>query len=101
MKNDYVSRQHKSLFIALIAVLICFMFMYFFAYHILSHSIQYKNWDFKTTTAADYTVEFILPPKIYEDWLENKHEDSEREIDEETSTDFKLYFVDKLQHIIG
>ena len=36
---------------------------------------SYVEWDVKTITAGDYTVEFDISPEFFEDWLDKKAED--------------------------
>ena len=34
---------------------------------------NYIEWDVKTITAGDYTIEFDIDPKFFEDWLVKKY----------------------------
>ncbi len=48
----------------------------------------YVEWDVKTITAADYTIEFDLDPAFFEKWLD---QEAETYLEEEQRRSGKLY----------
>jgi len=54
----------------------CGVFMFFFSqiaieYEHAKQRLKYIDWDVKTITAGDYTVEFDITNKMYDQFLEN------------------------------
>lgn len=75
------------------------VFVYFFVLTFLQYiqcvqKNKYIDWDIKTITAADYTVEFDLHKKIFETFLERYHDPS-NPISE--IAQFKLFIKDELE----
>ena len=64
--SQFVWRQLVGLTVACWAVFIYFFTLTFFQYIRCVQENKYIDWDIKTITAADYTVEFDLDKRIFE-----------------------------------
>lgn len=60
--------MEKSLVIAVIAVISCFLFLFKLVYEDQVCEINYKFWDIKNTTAADFAIEVRLPEEVWTKW---------------------------------
>ena len=58
-------RKAAGLYIASFGVFIYFFVFNVFGYIESVQSLKYVDWDVKTVTAADYTVEFDIPSSMY------------------------------------
>lgn len=92
--SQFVWRQIVGLVVACWAVFIYFFTLTFFQYIQCVQENKYIDWDIKTITAADYTVEFDLDRRIFETFLERYHDPS-NPISE--IAQFKLFIKDELE----
>lgn len=74
-QEEIVERQEQGLLIACLAVFIALFIINYFDYMGKMQEFSYVEWDVKTITAGDYTVEFDISPEFFEDWLDKKAED--------------------------
>ena len=73
-EDEVIHRQSLGLFIACLAV---FMGLFMFNYVNYIKKLQendYIEWDVKTITASDYTIEFDLHEDFYGDFIEKEME---------------------------
>jgi len=70
------SRQVKGLLVACIGVFIYLFTLNYFDYMRCVQQTKYVDWDIKTITAGDYTVEFNLNTQFYEKFIESYHDPS-------------------------
>ena len=61
-------RQHIVLAIASVCIVACFAFYFTIYYLKYSASLNYLEWDYRTITAADFTVKITIPRKVYIKW---------------------------------
>ena len=72
--EDFASRQKLGLFIGSTAVFIGLFVLNYIDYIKKTQENNYVEWDVKTITASDYTIEFNLDPEFFKDYLEKEHE---------------------------
>lgn len=48
------------------------MFIFSLLYEDVSNELRYKVWDFNTVTAADFTVEVIIPEQAWHNWKDKQ-----------------------------
>jgi hypothetical protein len=80
-----------------IAVFIYLFTLVYFDYVKCKESNKYVDWDVKTITAGDYTIEFDLDPEqegVYPLWKGTYHDESSFLSE---SAQFKLYIQHKLE----
>ena len=95
--NKMEQRQVQGLMIGCIAV---FIYLYTLVYIDYIRSVQvtkYIDWDVKTITAGDYTIEFDIDKSVYYRFLEQFH-DKSNPISE--IAQFRLFLKDELEHRI-
>ena len=68
-ENERIQRQVSGLLIACIGVMIYLFCLIFFDYIKCIQETLYVDWDVKTITAGDYTVEFNINIEIYQMFL--------------------------------
>ena len=56
------------------AVFVALFCLNYFDYVRKNQQLNYVEWDVKTITAGDYTVEFDIDPSFYNDWLDKEAE---------------------------
>ena len=88
------ARQIEGLAVGCIAVFIYLYTLVYFDYIRCVQANTYIDWDVKTITAGDYTVEFDINPQLYKNFLE-KFYDQANPISE--INQFKLYVKDELE----
>ena len=64
------NRKFGGLFMGSAAVFIALMIVNYLDFIKKQQELQYLNWDAKTVTVGDYTVEFKLPEGFYNKWVE-------------------------------
>ena len=67
-------RQVGGLYIACLAVFLALFIITYFDYVKKTQEYNYVEWDVKTITAADYTIEFAVPYEFFEEWLDKEAE---------------------------
>lgn len=87
-------RRIIGLYISCIAVFIYFFMLVFMDYVRCKQDTLYIDWDVKTVTAGDYTVEFEVSIEIYQKFLQ-KFYDETNPISE--NNQFKLYIKDEFE----
>ena len=65
-------RQKDSLFLGCVAVFVALFVLNYIDYIKKVQENDYVEWDIKTITAGDYTIEFDITVDFYRDWLDNK-----------------------------
>ena len=78
------------------AIFISFLFLLTTYYLSQTSYIDFKMWDVDTVTAADFTVEYQIPAKVWEDFLklpEANHHDSK-------ATAFENYLRTEFEKIV-
>ena len=63
--------EQREIFGLVTGCLAVFVYLYslvYFDYIKCVESNKYVDWDVKTITAGDYTIEFDLDPETYEHW---------------------------------
>ena len=60
--------------IACAAVFLALFIINYFDYIRKNQEFSYVEWDVKTITAGDYTVEFDISPEFFEEWLDKEAE---------------------------
>ena len=60
-----MARRLNGLFISCLCVFIYFFVLIYFDYVKCKQETLYVDWDVKTVTAGDYTVEFIVTVEMY------------------------------------
>lgn len=92
--GQYVWRQLVGLGVSTWAVFVYFFTLTYFQYIQCVQKNKYIDWDIKTITAADYTVEFDLHKDIFETFLE-RYYDPSNPISE--IAQFRLFIKDELE----
>lgn len=59
----------------------------------ITTQINYRNWDYHTCTAADFTLKFILTKEIWNMW--------EQETSKEEQRPFKDYLSEKIKEQVS
>ena len=72
--EDFASRQKFGLFIGSTAVFVGLFVLNYIDYIKKTQENNYVEWDVKTITASDYTIEFNLDPEFFKDYLEKEHD---------------------------
>lgn len=93
-KSRDMERQITGLFIGSVAVFVYLFTLIYFDYIKRTQENQYIDWDVKTITAGDYTVQFDINVGVYQKFLE-KFYDPANPISE--NNQFKLYVKDELE----
>lgn len=70
--NELVDRKSRALVLGCAAVFIALFVINYLDYIKKSQENNYVEWDVKTITAGDYTIEFDLDPTFYPDWIEKE-----------------------------
>lgn len=65
-----LDKKLDSLLITCLGVLISLLFLITIYYLSKSNDIDYKLWDVKTVTPADFTVEYLISEKAWKTFLE-------------------------------
>ena len=68
------NRKEEGLLIGCLAVFLALFIINYFDYIRKNQEFNYIEWDVKTITAGDYTVEFDIMPGFFEEWLETEAE---------------------------
>lgn len=89
-----MKRRINGLFISCLAVFIYFFMVIYCDYIRCKQETLYVDWDVKTVTAGDYTVEFIVTIEHYQRFLQ-KFYDPKNPISE--NNQFKLYVKDEFE----
>ena len=76
---------------------------FFIVLHYLTNlqDIKYAEWDLKTVTAADYTVEFRIPRPLFENFCQQRELRGDKQPDESKVFDFSEYLKEKLEEILN
>ena len=64
-----VERQVKALGLGCMAVFVALFFVLYLDYIKKIQENNYIEWDIKTVTAADYTIEFDIESSFFDDFL--------------------------------
>jgi len=67
-EDESASRKIQGLVVASVGVLVYLFTVVYYDYIKSYQSTSYVDWDVKTITAGDYTIEFDLDPETYEAW---------------------------------
>lgn len=70
--DELVGRQERGLILGCAAVFIALFVINYIDYIKKTQENNYVEWDVKTITAGDYTIEFDLDPTFYSDWVEKE-----------------------------
>ena len=73
-EQEVIDRQLVGLFIACMAVFLGLLMLIYVNYIKKLQESRYLEWDVKTITAGDYTIEFALDPNFYGDFIEKEME---------------------------
>ena len=73
-EGEYDRRQRVGLFLSCMCIFIYFFNQIYFDYIDAFQKNKYIDYDFKTITAGDYTVEFDITPTQYDNWKTNYHD---------------------------
>ena len=68
-------REVKGLVLACCAVFVSLFIINFLDYVKKIQENNYIEWDIKTVTAGDYTIEFDITPKFFQTFLDKEYED--------------------------
>ena len=74
--SDKNQREIFGLMTGCLAVFVYLYTLVYFDYIKTVETNKYVDWDVKTITAGDYTVEFDLDPDTYEHWKENYYDET-------------------------
>jgi hypothetical protein len=78
LKDSLKERNKIGIILATIVIIACFLIR-FGVFHLDTVSfLNFKKWDIKSATAADFTIEVKIPKVAYEKFVEKK-EYSERD----------------------
>lgn len=69
--SRWKARMLYALMGSCLTVFVYLFTLVFFDYLKTIHKVKYVEWDVKTITAGDYTVEFDLKRSTYEHWKEH------------------------------
>jgi len=58
-------KRHQALLIGCIGLFSCFIFTFMIYYLMKMQRLQYKEWDVRTVTAGDFTVEYQIPSSVF------------------------------------
>lgn len=72
--NELHERHIEGLVIACVAVFLALFIINYFDYIKKQQEYNYVEWDVKTITAADYTIEFDITHDFFEEWLDKEAE---------------------------
>jgi hypothetical protein len=87
----------QGLVVASVGVLVYLFTVVYYDYIKSYQSTSYVDWDVKTITAGDYTIEFDIDPETFEFWQKTYY-DKSNPISE--SAQFKLYVQSELERRI-
>ena len=68
--EELIGRRELGLMVASVAVFLGLFIVNYFDYVYKTQEYNYVEWDVKTITAADYTIEFDIGPEFFEVWLD-------------------------------
>lgn len=71
-EDDLQDRATSGLSYACLVVFMCLFIISYLDYIKKLQENKYVEWDLKTITSGDYTVEFQLDPAFYQTWLEEE-----------------------------
>ena len=92
-------------FITCTAIFAGWLFLYVVHYLNLVASLNFKQWDVKTITAADFTIQVDIPKEVFDSWeVKKKFKTAMRDpslkeasviakIERESTGSFKHYFT--------
>jgi hypothetical protein len=98
---EEVDAQSRRLFGLKAGCIAVFIYLFTVVYYDYIKSVQsnnYVDWDVKTITAGDYTIEFDLDQSTYDHWKDH-YFDEKNPISE--NAQFKLYVQNQLEERIG
>ena len=72
-QDQVADRRISGLAIGCICVSLALFAINFFDYVKQDQENQYIEWDVKTITSGDYTVEFDIPPEFFERWVNKQY----------------------------
>lgn len=70
---DLVQRQERGLVLGCAAVFIALFVVNYLDYIKKVQQNNYVEWDVKTITAGDYTIEFKIPDAFYKAYMNQMH----------------------------
>jgi hypothetical protein len=82
-----------GLFVGCSAVFIYLFTLVYFDYIKTQQMTKYVDWDVKTITASDYTVEFPIELKMFKYWKDHFYDKTNQLSD---NAQFKLYLVQEI-----
>ena len=71
-EEEIGERQIEGLVIACVAVFLALFIINYFDYIKKMQESAFVEWDVKTITAADYTIEFDIDPTFFDKWIDNE-----------------------------
>lgn len=92
--KEIESRKIKGLIIASLAVFMALFFNVFIDYVKSIEKNLYVEWDVKTITAGDYSVEVDIPEALFKKFVEEKFDSSD---DRSKATQFRDWFKKELE----
>ena len=73
-ESEVIERKEEGLVIACTAVFLALFIINYFDYIRKNQEFSYVEWDVKTITAGDYTIEFDISPDFFDEWLDQEAE---------------------------
>lgn len=73
-EEDITERQIHGLALGSAAVFVALFVLNFVDYMRKVQENEYVEWDVKTITAGDYTIEFDIKPDFYNDFMEKEYQ---------------------------
>ena len=67
--DDVVLRQVNALALGCMAIFVALFMVIYLDYIKKIQENNYLEWDIKTITAGDYSIEFDIQPSLFNDWL--------------------------------
>ena len=93
-QDQAVDRKLFGLLTGCITILIYLFVVVYFDYLKSKQMVNYVDWDVKTITAGDYSVEFDIMKKTYDRW-KSRYFDERNPMSE--NAQFKLYLQNELE----
>lgn len=86
--DEIHSRQLSGLYYACLVVFISLSIINYLDYMKNIQENKYIEWDLKTITSGDYTVEFALDPALFQAWEDREMDNWRRKMSDERNIDY-------------